>query len=119
VPKNISIAIEKQSSKKSTSFQALIPDDEIIRMAQASKDAGEFSALWRGDWQDRYKSQSEADYALCRKLAFWCGRDENQIDRLFAAAGCFAKSGTPSTARAAKPMGRPPCAGPEEKAPLR
>ena len=83
------IRIEKQSRKQSTSFQILISDDEIIRLAQASKDAAEFSALWRGDWQGAFKSQSEADYALCRKLAFWCGRDESQIDRLFRCSGLY------------------------------
>ena len=41
-----------------------LADDEIIRLAQASKDGGNFDALWRGDWQGKYKSQSEADCAL-------------------------------------------------------
>jgi len=52
-------------------------------LAQSSKDSESFNALYRGDWQGRYKSQSEADFAFCCKLAFWSGRNEAQMDRLF------------------------------------
>ncbi|MDR0531356.1 MAG: hypothetical protein LBG83_04745 [Oscillospiraceae bacterium] len=58
-----------------------LSDDEIIARAQKSKDAAEFMALWRGEFEDG--KHSETDYALCRKLAFWTGRDDTQIDRLF------------------------------------
>lgn len=34
-----------------------------------------------------YKSQSEADIALCNDLAFWCGRDELLMDGVFRLSG--------------------------------
>lgn len=36
-----------------------------------------------GKWKDDYGSQSEADLALCNKLAFWTSRDAGQIDAIF------------------------------------
>lgn len=81
----------KQKSRKQSTYQmgAMLSDDDIIRLAQGSKDGENFSALWNGQWQEKYKSQSEADFALCRKLAFWSGRNENQIDRMFRKSALF------------------------------
>ena len=59
----------------------------------ASKDGSTFDKLYRGEWQGKYKSQSEADFALCCKLAFWSGRNESQIDRLFRKSGLYRKMG--------------------------
>ncbi|EQB12664.1 hypothetical protein [Sphingobium lactosutens] len=36
--------------------------------AQAAEDTGELGRLFRGDWEDRYESQSEADLALVKLL---------------------------------------------------
>jgi len=66
-----------------------LTDDDLLRLAKESKDSEAFSALWDGKWQEKYKSQSEADFALCRKLAFWSGRNETQIDRIFRKSGLF------------------------------
>jgi hypothetical protein len=43
-------------------------------------------ALWQGD-TNGYPSASEADLALAAHLAFWCGRDEARMDRLFRQSG--------------------------------
>jgi putative DNA primase/helicase len=48
-----------------------------------AKDGAKFRALWNGDTSG-YPSQSEADLALCRLLAFWCGNDPARIERLFS-----------------------------------
>jgi primase-polymerase (primpol)-like protein len=80
----------KQPAKKSSVQSSVgLPDEELIRLAQTSKDSEAFSALWNGQWQGKFKSQSEADFALCRKLAFWSGRNAEQIDRLFRRSGLF------------------------------
>jgi hypothetical protein len=76
--------------KKSKAAPAtVLSDDSLLDLAQKSKDGPQFSSLWQGAWQGDFPSQSEADFALCRKLAFWSGRDETQVDRLFRQSGLF------------------------------
>jgi primase-polymerase (primpol)-like protein len=58
-------------------------DATVINRARAAKNGALFDALWSGNWQGRYGSQSEADLALCALLSFWCDADAAQVDRLF------------------------------------
>jgi hypothetical protein len=60
-----------------------LEDAALLAMARAAKHGvgARFAALWAGD-MGGYPSQSEADLALCIRLAFWT-QDANQIDRLF------------------------------------
>jgi len=105
------IAAERKSRKSSApAISSALADDELLRLAQASKDGPNFDALWRGDWQSKYKSQSEADFALCCKLAFWSGRSEAQIDRMFRGSGLFREKRIGYMAAA--PTAIPPSAGP-------
>ena len=63
-------------------------DDTILldKARAAKKGVGErFSALWAGD-STEYPSSSEADLALCVRLAFWT-QNPAQIDRLFRQSG--------------------------------
>ena len=61
----------------------LLSDDELIDRARKYE---KFDRLWRGDFQG-YPSQSEADLALCNMLAYWTGRDAEQMDRIFRQSG--------------------------------
>ena len=63
-------------------------DDDETLLAKARKD-GLFETLFSGNWQGKYKSQSEADMALADKLAFWCGREIEQMDRIFRRSGLY------------------------------
>jgi len=63
-----------------------IEDSKIIEKALAARDGGKFRQLWEGDISG-YPSQSEADQALCNKLAFWVGTDPARIDALFRRSG--------------------------------
>lgn len=65
-----------------TSTKASLPDDKLINKAKSSKNGEEFTRLWNGQTAD-YDSHSEADAALCCRLAFWTAGNTNQIDRLF------------------------------------
>jgi hypothetical protein len=67
-----------------------LPDDVLIRKAQAASNGERFSRLWAGDAAD-YGSKSEADLALCGMLAFWTGGDAAMIDTLFRQSGLFRK----------------------------
>lgn len=64
-----------------------LPDTEVIDKARACKTGRVFQLLYEGAWQGLFNSQSEADLALCGQLAFWCQKDESQIDRIFRSSG--------------------------------
>ena len=59
-----------------------LSDESVRRKAFASKQGEKFKALWDGVIPEG-KSHIEADAALCAMLAFWCGGDIEQMDRLF------------------------------------
>lgn len=59
-----------------------LSDEEVISKAMAAKNGEKFMRLWEGDTSE-YPSSSEADMALANMLAFMCGRDIEQMDRLF------------------------------------
>ena len=64
-------------------------DEQIIEHASASASGDKFRALYEGNWQDLYDSQSDADMAFVSMLCFWCGCVEEQIDRIFRSSGLF------------------------------
>ena len=59
--------------------------DELLAIARDSKVSGAaFCKLYYdGDWQGDYQSQSEADLALCNRLAYWMGKDPVKMDEAF------------------------------------
>ena len=64
-------------------------DEELIEKAKASEDGEAFAALLDGNWQGAFQSQSEADMAFCRKLAFWSGKNKEQMERIFRSSGLY------------------------------
>ena len=72
----------------STSGESSLTDDAVIIKANNARNGAVFQRLWAGDITE-YASSSEADLALCGMLAFWCGRDIGQMDRLFRLSGLF------------------------------
>jgi hypothetical protein len=66
-----------------------ISDEEIISRAMTAANNEKFSDLWYGRWEKHFSSQSEADSALCFMLAFWTGKNAEQMDRLFKASGLY------------------------------
>jgi len=71
-------------------FPAL-SDVDVIETASGDPERGEkFAALWRGAWRDLgYPSQSEADQALCNKIAWYVHFDPVRVDSLFRQSGLF------------------------------
>ena len=63
-------------------------DNEIIDKAGNAKNGAKFNSLWNGQIPDG-KSHSQADMALLSMLAFWCGGDTEQMDRLFRRSGLY------------------------------
>ena len=70
-----------QSSVKAETVAA--PDHQILNRATRSRNRDKFQALWNGSTERHASNHSQADLALCRILAFWCGPRPQQIDRLF------------------------------------
>jgi putative DNA primase/helicase len=59
-----------------------LTDQDIFARAMRAKNGEHFARLWTGNTAE-YQSESEADLALCRLLAFWVGPDAGRIERLF------------------------------------
>ncbi len=78
----------KRKAKKAAR-RVVLTDEQVLEKARAAQNAGDFTALWEGRWQEKFASQSEADLALCCALAFWTGRDREQMDRLFRQSALF------------------------------
>jgi primase-polymerase (primpol)-like protein len=62
-------------------------DRQLIERGLAARNGARFASLWAGEWQSGYRSQSEADAALCSMLAFWTHADPVAVDRLFRQSG--------------------------------
>ncbi len=63
-------------------------DDAVLQRMFQSASGAKIEKLWQGEIEV-YKSPSEADLALCNHLAFWCRKDEEQMDRLFRQSGLY------------------------------
>lgn len=63
-----------------------LSDQELIDRAHRATNGRKFRMLWRGDLAG-HPSASEATAALLNHLVFWCGRDQERIDRLFRQSG--------------------------------
>ena len=65
-------------------------DHSILEKAFLNKNGGKFKSLWDGHYQG-YSSQSEADLALCKLLAFSFDNNPLTMDRLFRQSGLYRK----------------------------
>ena len=63
-----------------------LDDLAVIEKASHCKGGEKFLKLWNGDPSD-YQSRSQADMALASKLAFYCGPNPDQIERLMRQSG--------------------------------
>lgn len=82
---------QKPEDKPTSTLQAglTLDDEKLLGIAGNAKNSDLFLLLFAGDWTTRYKSQSEADIALCNILAFYTGRNAAQMDRLFRQSALF------------------------------
>lgn len=67
---------------------SIIPDDTaLLEKACSAANGDKFSALYSGDTSEYGGDDSAADMAMCNMLAFWTGRNAEQMDRLFRQSG--------------------------------
>lgn len=78
-----------KSKTKKSSKRSHRNAEEILEVIAQSKDADKFNQLFNGKWEGNYGSQSEADLALCGKLAFWTARDPVLMDAIFRQSKLF------------------------------
>lgn len=71
----------ERKKPKVTPPGSFLSDAAVINLAMSAANSEKFRKLWNGDTAG-YASQSEAELALCSILAFYCGGDDEQIDRL-------------------------------------
>ena len=81
---------KEEEAKPIETKPTLLFDSEILEKASNARNGGKFNKLMEGD-RSGYDSQSEADLALCNELAFWCGTNPEQIDRLFRQSKLYRK----------------------------
>lgn len=65
---------------------SFLTDEEVIKKASAAGNGDKFVRLYNGDISD-YPSQSEAELSFMTSLAFWCGGDEEQMERIYLGSG--------------------------------
>lgn len=83
--KYLPTAVPKAKVQRSVAVD--MDDAEIIDKARNCRSGSLFQMLYSGQWEGLFPSQSEADLAFCNQLAFWTGRNEAQMDRIFRASG--------------------------------
>lgn len=66
-----------------------LSDQKLVEIARFAKNGSKFIDLMRGNWEGRYSSWSEADYALVSILSFYSGGNAEQIDRIFRSSGLY------------------------------
>lgn len=66
-----------------------IIENDILELMFAGKNGGRLRSLYDGQWESYYPSQSEADLAFCNALAFYTGKDANEMDMIFRKSGLF------------------------------
>ncbi|EIJ41840.1 D5-like protein, partial [Beggiatoa alba B18LD] len=90
---------EKYFKPKNDNIPALTPPTSATEQGKSARDLNidiftltkndvKFNALFNGDFSG-YPSHSEADFALCLKLAFYTQNNAAEIDRLFRQSGLF------------------------------
>ena len=71
---------------------SILSDEEVMVKCYRSQGGGTFARYYDGDWTkpgDPNWSHSQADLSVCRRLAFFCRGDMEQMDRLFRNSGLY------------------------------
>ena len=80
---------DRKAKVKKAARAVSLTDEQVLEKASASQNGEEFTALWEGRWDGKFGSHSEADLSLCCSLAFWTGKNKEQMDRLFRQSKLF------------------------------
>ena len=83
--------MKRKTQVTNTKFEACsyLSDEAVIEHASHSTSGDRFMDYYNGRWQDYFDNQSDADMGFVSMLCFWCGCDEEQIDRIFRSSGMY------------------------------
>lgn len=81
--------MKRKSQVQNTHIEpySYLSDEQVMEHAKASASGERFMDYYNGDWQKYFDNQSDADMGFVSMLCFWCGCDEEQIDRIFRSSG--------------------------------
>lgn len=80
---------EPERPKQTPTTTIAISDNEVLSKMLNSSSGPSIARLYNGDTSAYNGDDSAADLALCNHLAFWCGGDEAQVDRLFQSSALY------------------------------
>ena len=73
----------KPIENKHIEARSYLSDESVVEHASNAANGERFKDYMNGNWQDYYDNQSDADMSFISILCFWCGCDEEQIDRIY------------------------------------
>lgn len=71
-----------------------LDDEELLQRMFTSRNGGKIEKLYNGSLAGHKNDTSTGDMALCSHLAFWTGKDAEQIERLWLASPLGAREKT-------------------------
>jgi P4 family phage/plasmid primase-like protien len=80
-------ATKPATAAKDAEQRVSLTSAEIVQKASSGPSGESFARLWAGDLSDYRDDHSSADMALAGRLAFWTGKDPEQMDELFRESG--------------------------------
>jgi len=63
-----------------------LTDQQVVEYARLAKNGDKFRSLWNGSLLGYNGDESAADQALMNLIAFYCGGDKAQMERIFSAS---------------------------------
>lgn len=77
---------EKKQELLSVNTFSSLTDEQLLNKMFSSKNGADIKALYNGDISKYGNDDSSADIALCMHLAFWTGKNSDQIKRIWLAS---------------------------------
>ena len=85
-----SFGIKKRKKRSQViSNYEYLDDNTVLKIATSASNGDKFQDLFNGNWKDYGKSQSSADLAFLNMLAFYTGKNADQMKRLFEESGLY------------------------------
>ena len=88
--REVSTSTNKLVDQHDNIGKAALSEDQIIKIAEKSKNGDRFKLFMYGGWENRYDSASDADMAFCNDLAFWTNCDYYMMDSIYRKSSIFA-----------------------------